>query len=171
MVITLVVAASALAEPISVKKDEGDIIDFSHIPSEEGNSVYKDDDVATLRHLTKRSPKWPFDPKTKTKKKLKKFKKFVVKPKKLKKLIKKLPKLKKVKKIKKKLKKKALPKLVKFGVPFGAGLGVGALGGLGASQLPALLGGAGGIPGVATLAALAPGAPFLLLTPNGQLVG
>ena len=140
LAIMLVVAAVASAEPIRVTEDENNNIDFSFDPEEEGNIIHKDEEVDALRHLAKRSPIPPFDPFTKTKKKFKKFKKFVVKPKKLKKLIKKLPKLKKAKKLTKKFKKKALPKVVKFGVPFGAGLGFGGLGGLGASQLPAVLG-------------------------------
>ena len=165
MAITLVVAATASAEPIRVNEDDYEIIDFLSDPEEEGNIIHRDVeqqkdnlDISevdnSLRHLAKRSPIPPFDPITKTKKKFKKFKKFVVKPKKLKKLIKLKPKLKK-------LKKKLAPKVIKFGVPFGLGLGAGGAGGFGASQLPALLGGLGGGGGAALpfLAIMAPNIP------------
>ena len=159
LAITLVVAATASAEPIRVTEDDNEIFDFLSDPEEKGNIIHRDDlDISevdnSLRHLAKRSPIPPFDPITKTKKKFKKFKKFVVKPKKLKKLIKLKPKLKK-------LKKKLAPKVIKFGVPFGLGLGAGGAGGFGASQLPALLGGLGGGGGAALpfLAIMAPNIP------------
>ena len=188
LAITLVVAAVASAEPIRVSEDANDIITLSSDPELEDNIISEDQGVETVGHLTKRSPicKRSASPciikkSKKTLKKLKKlkkfkkfvvkpvkkFKKFVVKPKKLKKTIKKLPKLKKALP---KVAKKALPKVAKLGVPIAAGaagFGVGSVigGGGGLGSIPII----GTIPGI--LAGIAPAAPFLTLSPSGQVNG